>query len=69
MATMPRPLSERQAWERERHEELPHQLATLEADLAATLRTNKVRRETLEWQIRRVQLRMAELERRLEGTS
>jgi len=65
MATMPRPLSEREAWERERHEELPQQLAALEAELAATPFTNKVRREMREWQIRRVRLRMAELDRRL----
>ncbi len=62
---MPRPLTERQAWERECHEELPAQLAAFEAELAATPPTSKVRREMREWQIRRIRRRMAELDRRL----
>ncbi len=68
-ASISRPLTDRQTWERECHEELPQQLAAFEADLAATPLTSKARREMREWQIRRVQLRMAELDRRLAGAS
>ena len=60
----PRPISERQALERER-EELPAQLAAYQRELEATPITFLERRERLEWQIRRVQKRMAEVEGRL----
>ncbi len=66
---MPRPLSERQAWGLERHGVLPAQLAAFEAPLAAVAPGDKVRREMREWQIRRVRRRIAELDRRLVGTS
>ena len=64
---MPRPMTERQAWERELREELPAQLAKYQEDLAATPPENRERRERLEWQIRRAQKRMAEVEVRLAG--
>lgn len=62
---MPRPVSERQAWERELREELPALLADHQRELAATPQEHKERRERLEWQIRRVQKSMAELHARL----
>jgi len=61
---MPRPLNERQSLERERAE-LPGQLAAHQAQLDATAPEHKARRERLEWQIRRVQKRMAEIQERL----
>ena len=61
---MPRPMNERQSLEQERAE-LPSQLAAHQAQLDATSPENKARRERLEWQIRRVQKRMAEVEARL----
>jgi hypothetical protein len=61
----PRPQNERQTWERELREELPAQLAKYQEELAATPPESRERRERLEWQIRRVQKRMAELEARL----
>jgi len=63
---MPASTNERQALERERAE-LPGQLAAHQAQLDATPPENKARRERLEWQIRRMQKRMAEVERRLAG--
>ena len=60
-------MTERQAWERELREELPAQLAKYQEDLAATPPENRERRERLEWQIRRAQKRMAEVEVRLAG--
>jgi hypothetical protein len=62
---MPRPKSERQAWERELREELPTQLAAYRKELDATPITFKERRERLEWQIRRVEKSMAKAEARL----
>ena len=62
---MPRPVTERQAWERELREELPALLADHQRELAATPAENRDRRERLAWQIRRVRKRMAELEVRL----
>jgi hypothetical protein len=62
---MPRPRNERQAWEHELREELPAQLAKYQEELAATPAANQDRRERLEWQIRRVEKRMAELHARL----
>jgi chromosome segregation ATPase len=64
---MPRPVTERQAWEHELREELPAQLAKYQEELAATLPESRERRERLEWQIRRAQKRMAEVEARLAG--
>ena len=63
---MPAPTNERQSLERERAE-LPSQLTAHQAQLDATPPENKARRERLEWQIRRMQKRMAEVERRLAG--
>ena len=62
---MPRPVTEWQAGERELREELPAQLVKYEEELAATPPQNRERRERLEWQIRRVQKRMAEIEVRI----
>jgi hypothetical protein len=64
-ASMPAPTNERQALERELREELPALLADHQRELAATPSENRDRREPLEWQIRRVQKRMTELEVRL----
>jgi septal ring factor EnvC (AmiA/AmiB activator) len=61
---MPRPANERQALERER-DELPAQVANYQRELDATPKEQKERRERLEWQIRRVQNRMAEVRARL----
>jgi hypothetical protein len=61
---MPGPQNERKAWESERLE-LPGQLATYQEELAATPPESRDRRERLEWQIKRVQKRMVEIERRL----
>ncbi len=61
---MPAPHNERQAIERERAE-LPSQIAARQAELDATPAENKVRREMLEWQIRRAHKRVAEIEARL----
>ncbi len=63
---MPAPTHERQALERERAE-LPGPIAAYQRDLAATPAANKTRREMLEWQIRRDQKRLAEVEARLAG--
>jgi hypothetical protein len=64
---MPRPSNERQALERERRE-LPGQVADYQRELDATPPDQRERRERLVWQIRRVQKRMAEVERRLAGS-
>jgi hypothetical protein len=63
---MPRPLNERQSLERELREELPAQLAAYRRELASGL---EARREWLEWHIRRVQKRMADVEARLAKVS
>jgi hypothetical protein len=62
---MPPPHNERQAFERE---ELPAELTAYKRELEATPAPHKERREWLEWQIRRVPKRMAEVERRLAGS-
>ena len=62
---MPRPMTDRQAWERELREALPALRADHQRELAATPAENRDRRERLAWQIRRVRKRMAELEVRL----
>ena len=59
--------STRQVLERKLREELPGQVAAYQRDLAATPAEKKTRREMLEWQIRRAQKRMAEVEARLAG--
>jgi hypothetical protein len=63
-ASMPAPTNERQSLERELREELPAQLAAYQQELAGG-HADKVRREWLEWHIRRAQKRMAEVEARL----
>jgi hypothetical protein len=60
-------MTDQQAWEHELREELPAQLAKYQEELAATQPESRERRERLEWQIKRVQKRMAELEARLGG--
>ena len=65
---MPRPYNEREAWERELREELPPQLAGYTQELDAG-RADKTRRDFLEWHVRRVRMRMAELEARLAKSS
>ena len=62
---MPRPVTERQAWERELREELPALLANHQRELAATPQEHKKRRERPEWQIRRAEKRMADVKARL----
>jgi hypothetical protein len=54
---MPAPNNERQALERELREELPARLAAYQQKAAGEL--DKVRREQVEWQIRRIEKRMA----------
>jgi hypothetical protein len=58
---MPRPVTERQAWERELREELPTQLAAYRRELNATPLTFRERRERIAWQIRQAQKRLADL--------
>ena len=64
---MPPPRNERQSLERER-KELPDELTTYKRELEAAPPPHKERREWLDWQIRRVQKRIAEVERRLAGS-
>jgi hypothetical protein len=59
---MPRPRTERQALEHERDIELPTQLADYRRELDATPPTFRERRERLEWQIRRAEMRLATIE-------
>jgi hypothetical protein len=56
--SMPRPTNERQSLERELREELPARLKAYQQELVAG-QVDKVRREQIEWQIRRVEARMA----------
>ena len=65
---MPAPTNERQALEQERAK-LPGQIAAYQQELATTPAENKTRRERLEWQIRRDQKRLAEVEARLATIS
>jgi hypothetical protein len=58
--SMPRPVTERQRWERELREELPAQLAVYQQELAAG-QWDKTRREFLTWHIRRIEKRIADL--------
>jgi len=64
---MPVLTNERQALERERAE-LPAQLAEYQKELDATTPEDTARRERLMWQMRRVEKRMTEVERRLAGS-
>jgi hypothetical protein len=64
-ALMPRPKTERQTLEHERDVELPPQLAGYRRELDATPPTFRERRERFEWQIRRAQKRLGEVEARL----
>jgi hypothetical protein len=66
--THARPRTERQALEHEREIELPAQLANYRQELDATPPTFRERRERIEWQIRRAQKRMVELQARLSKT-
>jgi chromosome segregation ATPase len=61
---MPAPTNERQALDRERAE-LPAHVANYQRELDATPREHRERRERLQWQIRRVQNRMATIQARL----
>jgi len=61
---MPRPRNERQSLERELREELPAQLAAYRQELE-NAPVSKTWREFLEWHIRRIQRRMADLKTRL----
>jgi hypothetical protein len=63
---MPRPKSEHEALEHELREELPAQLAAYRQELAVGPE-DKMRREWLAWQIRRVEKRATELQTRLGG--
>ncbi len=65
--SMPKPTNERQSLERELREELPAQLASYQQELAAG-QADKARREWLEWQVRRAQKRLTEVERRPAGS-
>ena len=62
---MPRPKTEHQAPEHERNVELPAQLANYQRELDATPVDAQARRERIQWQIRRVEKRMAEVHARL----
>jgi hypothetical protein len=62
---MPPPRYDRQALEHERDVELPAQLAGYRRELDATPIESPERRERLEWQIRRAEKRLAEIEARL----
>jgi hypothetical protein len=61
---MPRPESEREAWEVEL-KELTALLATHQRELEATPEENTERREALQWIIKRAEMRMADLRARL----
>ena len=61
---MPRPLNERQSLERELAE-LPAQMVAYRHELENRPSISKARRERLEWEIRRVRKRMADVEARL----
>jgi hypothetical protein len=61
---MPRPESEREAWEVEL-KELTALLATHQRELEATPEADSERREALRWMIRRAEMRMADLRAQL----
>jgi hypothetical protein len=64
---MPAPHNEWQALELERAE-LPNQLAAYQRELEGTAPTRKERCAWLEWQIRRAQKRIGEIDARLAGS-
>ncbi len=57
---MPRPLTDRQRWQEEL-DELPAQIAWWEKELASLAPDDRVRREMLEWMIRRARRRLETL--------
>ena len=61
LAGMPRPRTEREAWEQERAE-IPAQIAAWHEMLAAIPATDPDRREMLTWTIRRAERRLAALD-------
>jgi hypothetical protein len=61
---MPRPRTERQAWQEERVE-TPALIAALQRELAATPAADMESRERLTWWIRHAEQRLAELDARL----
>ena len=61
---MPRPKSEREAWEEEL-KELTALIAERQKELEATRVEDKERRENILWRIRRAEKRMADLRARL----
>jgi hypothetical protein len=61
---MPHPKPEREAWQDELNE-LPDMIRGHRIELDATRVEDKERRENLLWRIRRDELRIAELEKRL----
>jgi len=61
---MPRPLSDREKWQEERLE-LIQKRTEYQTELETTLMKHKSRRQFLDWHIRRMTLRLAELEKRL----
>jgi hypothetical protein len=63
LSAMPRPKNDREAWSTLR-EELPAQRVAYQQELAARL-ADKTRREFLEWHIRRIEKRTADLKARL----
>jgi len=62
---MPPPRYDRQALEQERDVEIPGQIASYQRELEATPIEFTERRERLQWQIRRVENRLAEIAARL----
>lgn len=64
LSAMRRPRNEREAWEHELREELPAQLVAYQQELVAG-HADKTRREFLERHVRRVRMRMDDLEARL----
>ena len=64
LCPMPRPRNEREALEHELREELPALLAAYQQELAAGP-ADKTQRERLQWQIKRVEKRVVEIEARL----
>ncbi len=68
LVDMPRPRIERKALQRELAE-LPRQIAAYRGELTATPGPDKTRREFLEWQIKRAQMRLATIKTRLAAGS
>jgi len=64
MAPCLAPLTDRERWKQER-DELIQKRAECQTELESTLTKHKSRRQFLDWHIRRMTLRLAELEKRL----